>query len=295
MSPDSDVKMTIRTDSDAARGMIHRVGCSRVRHLQTRFLWHQQALREGQFNVVRCGTKENPSDLGTKVVEREAMASCMSELAIFPAEHLAKCNCCGTDASDQCEQQCDYRWVLFNTSGKYDIQSGEHGWLGLHIRGECWGRRSCRGYDAGLACGHCVVWSGYGAESGCQCGVVWSGVVWRVRGWVVMPSSFVSVVVLSRPTPCWEGCCILLWAGSALSLSPFEVWCFPPNTQHTTHNNNHNNQHHTKNNKNTQQKHTKKTHDKKQNTITPTRTTQTNRKPYTHTNHTNQTHTNHSL
>ena len=37
-SPDGDVKMTICTDSDAARGMIHRVGCGRVRHLQTRYL-----------------------------------------------------------------------------------------------------------------------------------------------------------------------------------------------------------------------------------------------------------------
>ena len=88
VSPDSDVKMTIRTDSDAARGMIHRVGCGRVRHLQTRYLWHQQALREGQFNVVRCGTKQNPSDLGTKVLEREAMASCMSKLAIIPSNTL---------------------------------------------------------------------------------------------------------------------------------------------------------------------------------------------------------------
>ena len=87
-SPDSDFKTTIRTDSDAARGMIHRVGCGRVRHLQTRYLWHQQALREGHFFVVRCGTKENPSDLGTKVVEKEAMASCMSKLAIIPANIL---------------------------------------------------------------------------------------------------------------------------------------------------------------------------------------------------------------
>ena len=84
-SPDSDIKMTICTDSDAARGMVHRVGCGRVRHLQTRYLWHQQALCEGQFNVVRCGTKENLSDLGTKVLERESMASCMSKLAIVPA------------------------------------------------------------------------------------------------------------------------------------------------------------------------------------------------------------------
>ena len=56
-----------------------------MRHLQTRYLWHQQAMREGHFNVVRCGTKEKPSDLGTKVLEREAMASCMSKLAIVPA------------------------------------------------------------------------------------------------------------------------------------------------------------------------------------------------------------------
>ena len=37
-SPDGDVKMTICTDSDAARGVLHRVGCGRVRHLQTRYL-----------------------------------------------------------------------------------------------------------------------------------------------------------------------------------------------------------------------------------------------------------------
>ena len=35
--------------------------------------------------MVRCGTKENPIDLGTKVLEREAMSSCMSKLAIIPA------------------------------------------------------------------------------------------------------------------------------------------------------------------------------------------------------------------
>ena len=38
--------------------------------------------------MVRCGTKENPSDLGTKVLEREAMASCLSKLALVPAGTL---------------------------------------------------------------------------------------------------------------------------------------------------------------------------------------------------------------
>ena len=87
-SPDSDVKITIRTDSDAARGMIHRVGCGRVRHLQTRYFWHQQALREGQINVDSLWHEENRSDLGTKVLERDAMASCMRKLAIVTASTL---------------------------------------------------------------------------------------------------------------------------------------------------------------------------------------------------------------
>ena len=65
--------------------MIHRVGRGRVRHLQTRYLCHQQALRKAHFNVVRCGTKENPSGLGTKVLEKEAMTRCMNNLAIVPA------------------------------------------------------------------------------------------------------------------------------------------------------------------------------------------------------------------
>ena len=84
-APDADIKMTGCTDSDAARGMIHRVGCGR--HLQTRYLWHQQSLRERRFVVVRCGTKENPRDLGTKVLEKEAITSCMNKLA-SPCSHL---------------------------------------------------------------------------------------------------------------------------------------------------------------------------------------------------------------
>ena len=80
--------MTVCTDSDAARGMIHRVECGRVRHLQTRYFWHQQAVREEHFVVHRCGTKENASDLGTMVLEKEAMTRCMNKLAIVPATTL---------------------------------------------------------------------------------------------------------------------------------------------------------------------------------------------------------------
>ena len=37
---------------------------------------------------------------------------------------------------------------------RHDDWNGGNDWLDLHVRGECWGRRSSRGNDAGLACGH---------------------------------------------------------------------------------------------------------------------------------------------
>ena len=63
---------SLRDPSLIPCSMMSRVGCGRMGHLRTRYLLHQQALREGHFNVVRCVTKENPSDLGTKVLEGEA-------------------------------------------------------------------------------------------------------------------------------------------------------------------------------------------------------------------------------
>ena len=38
--------------------------------------------------MVHWGTKENPSELGTKVLEKEAMTTCMNKLAIVPATTL---------------------------------------------------------------------------------------------------------------------------------------------------------------------------------------------------------------
>ena len=77
--------------------------------------------------MVRCGTKENPSDLGTKVLQREAMASCMSKLAIVPVSTLRGAIVAGPGTSDQRERRSDCGRVLFETSGKHDNWSGEHG------------------------------------------------------------------------------------------------------------------------------------------------------------------------
>ena len=67
------------------------------------------------------------------------------QACIRPCEHFARCDRCSFGTSEQCERRSDCGWMLFETSGEHDNWSGEHGW--------CWGRRICRGYDAGLASG----------------------------------------------------------------------------------------------------------------------------------------------
>ena len=66
------VKMVVRTHSDAAKGMLHRAGCGRVRHFATRYFWHQVALRKDLINVERVETKDNAAALGTKMLDPQA-------------------------------------------------------------------------------------------------------------------------------------------------------------------------------------------------------------------------------
>ena len=88
-TPDAEIGMTVCTDSDAARGMIHRVGCGRVRHLQTRYLWHQQALRESTFRRGSLWHERESEWPGYRGLgEGGDDTRCMNKLAIVPATTL---------------------------------------------------------------------------------------------------------------------------------------------------------------------------------------------------------------
>ena len=76
------IPMVVRTDSDAARSMLDRAGCGRVRHLATRCLWHQDALKDGLFVAERCASKDNPADVGTKTLDRETMERLLGVLCV---------------------------------------------------------------------------------------------------------------------------------------------------------------------------------------------------------------------
>ena len=58
--------VTLFSDSSAARGIIHRTGLGKLRHLETGYLWLQAAVAKKRLSVRKVNGAENPADLFTK-------------------------------------------------------------------------------------------------------------------------------------------------------------------------------------------------------------------------------------
>ena len=58
----------IGTDSSAAKSFVGRQGLGKMKHLEIRDLWLQQKIRDGRVEVSKILGTENPSDLGTKIL-----------------------------------------------------------------------------------------------------------------------------------------------------------------------------------------------------------------------------------
>jgi hypothetical protein len=60
------VPIRLWTDSSAAIGITSRQGLGRLRHVDTKTLWIQQAARTGRLEVKKVAGVANPADLFTK-------------------------------------------------------------------------------------------------------------------------------------------------------------------------------------------------------------------------------------
>ena len=63
-----ELKLEVLSDSSAARGMSQRQGLGKMRHVQTRYLWVQERVKEGHMKVLPVRGKNNPADVLTKAV-----------------------------------------------------------------------------------------------------------------------------------------------------------------------------------------------------------------------------------
>ena len=76
------VQMRLRLDSTSAQSFFNRLGPGRAKHLSTRMLWSQQAMRRKWFLVERVSTRENPADLNTKPLSRERREFLMRKIGL---------------------------------------------------------------------------------------------------------------------------------------------------------------------------------------------------------------------
>ena len=60
--------MRVWVDSETAKAITSRLRLGKVRHMEVRFLWAQEALRNKRFEVCKVRGEENPADVLTKAM-----------------------------------------------------------------------------------------------------------------------------------------------------------------------------------------------------------------------------------
>ena len=63
------VKIRVWTDSAAAKSIGSRMGIGKVRHLDTKYLWVQQKVRDRELYLKKVHGSKNPADMMTKPKE----------------------------------------------------------------------------------------------------------------------------------------------------------------------------------------------------------------------------------
>ena len=62
----SEIQIIMHSDASAGRSMAFRKGLGRVRHLETKYLWIQDLIKDGKIQLRKIKGTSNPADIGTK-------------------------------------------------------------------------------------------------------------------------------------------------------------------------------------------------------------------------------------
>ena len=79
-------RMVVLMDNSSARLLIYKTGCSRIRHLDCRLLWVQEAVHASRFHVGACPTRLNVADIGTKVLSQARIQLLLGLLGYHDAQ-----------------------------------------------------------------------------------------------------------------------------------------------------------------------------------------------------------------
>ena len=87
---DLELKLELKADSSAGLGAAQRQGLGRLRHVQTRYLWVQERVRQGDVGVSKVRGDRNPSDMLTKPMDRGKREYFMNMIGQWYMEGRAK-------------------------------------------------------------------------------------------------------------------------------------------------------------------------------------------------------------
>ena len=73
-------EIDVHVDANAAIGMIMKEGLSGVRHIDTQFLWVQEAVRQKRMKVKKVDGKSNPADMFTKALSSIDLEKCLKAM-----------------------------------------------------------------------------------------------------------------------------------------------------------------------------------------------------------------------
>ena len=79
------------SDATAAIGIARRKGLGKIRHLDVTDLWIQDKIRSGQMKLDKMLGTENPSDVLTKFVDRNAMNKALERISLVPTSGRPEC------------------------------------------------------------------------------------------------------------------------------------------------------------------------------------------------------------
>ena len=79
----------VHCDASAALGIVNRQGLGKLRHINVRYLWLQEKVKDKELDVVKVPGVDNPADLFTKHLDANAMWKHIKKLGFYSAKGRA--------------------------------------------------------------------------------------------------------------------------------------------------------------------------------------------------------------
>ena len=81
-----DVPAEIEADASSAVALASRRGLTRIRHMEVKFLWLQDAIDTKKITIRKIRSDENVTDMGTKHVDKNTMSRCITQAGLAPCD-----------------------------------------------------------------------------------------------------------------------------------------------------------------------------------------------------------------